>query len=60
MRHTKKQGGMEVLSLKYFDTELGSYKYKNYNVKKDGDQFFFTKKNRSSMPNQMIDFCLET
>ena len=51
MRHTTKQGGMEVLSLKYFDTELGSYKYKNYNVKKDGDQFFFTKKNRSSMPS---------
>ena len=51
---------MDVLSLKYFDPRDGSYKYKNYNVKKDGEQFFFTKKNRSSMPNQMIDFCLET
>ena len=55
MRHTTKQGGMEVLSLKYFDNivEGGSYKYKNYNVKKDGDQFYFSRehKNRFFMPS---------
>ena len=60
VRHTTKQGGMDVLSLKYFDTQgEPGYKYKNYNVKRDGDQFFFTKKNRFFMPSQLIDFCME-
>merc|ERR1711953_1226082 len=60
VRHTTKQGGMDVLSLKYFDTQgEPGYKYKNYNVKRDGDQFFFTKKNRFAMLSQLIDFCME-
>ena len=61
MRHTTRQGGMDVLSLKYFVTqeEAGGYKYKNYNVKKEGDKFYFTKKKKFAKLSELINFCME-
>ena len=61
VRHTKKQGGMDVLSLKYYNTreEVGRYNYKNYNVKREGDKFYFMKKNKFGKLADLINFCME-
>merc|ERR1711990_1415819 len=61
VRHTTRQGGMDVLSLKYFNTRgaAGGYKYKNYNVKKEGDKFYFTKKKMFPRLADLINFCME-
>ena len=52
---------MDVLSLKYFNTReaAGGYKYKNYNVKKEGDKFYFTKKKMFPRLADLINFCME-
>jgi len=61
VRHTTRQGGMDVLSLKYYNTkdEAGGYKYMNYNVKKEGDKFYFTKKKMFAKLSELITFCME-
>jgi len=61
VRHTTRQGGMDVLSLKFFNTrdETGGYKYKNYNVKKEREKFYFTKKNRFEKLSDLINFCMD-
>ena len=52
---------MNVLSLKYFSTGDGNdgYKYKNYNVKTEGDKFYFTKKKKCSTLTELIEFCMD-
>ena len=52
---------MDVLSLKYYNTkdEAGGYKYMNYNVKKEGDKFYFTKKKMFAKLSELITFCME-
>ena len=52
---------MNVLSLKYFSTGDGydGYKYKNYNVKTEGDKFYFTKKKKCSTLTELIEFCMD-
>ena len=50
---------MNVLSLKYYDTQTEAYKYKNYSFKKEGEQFYFSKKQRFSTLSGLINFCMK-
>jgi len=62
IRHTDTNNGMEVLTLKYFNTrppEPESYKYMNYNVKTDNRQVWFSSRTKFNTLSELIEFCME-
>ena len=61
VRHTVDNGGVEVLSIKCYDTqdEAGYYKYKHYKVKTDGAMVYFTENYKFKELRGLIEFCLE-
>jgi len=62
IRHTDKNNGMEVLTLKYFNTrppEPEIYKYMNYNVKTDKRQVWFSSRTKFNTLSELVDYCME-
>ena len=55
LRHTKARGGAEVLTLKYYEPSAYEFKYKNYNVKTDGKNFYFTRRVMCSSVLEQMD-----
>ena len=60
MRHGK-TAGLDVLSLKYYDTQEGSegYKYKHYKVKTDKGKVYFTKERKFDNLRELMNSCME-
>jgi len=62
IRHTTKNNGMEVLTLKYFNTrppEPEVYKYMNYNVKTDKRQVWFSGRAKFNTLSELVDYCMQ-
>merc|ERR1711962_316279 len=62
IRHSDKNNGMMVLTLKYFNTrppEPEIYKYMNYNVKRDGKEVWFSSRKKFKSLCELIDFCMQ-
>ena len=50
---------MDVLSLKYYNPSEERYSYRNYNVKREEEKFYFMKKNKFGKLAELINFCME-